>query len=251
MDPIYVRIRERARRIAATLPIPVFYRDFPAETKRSRQCLENDPIVSKLRRFVSENTDNAIGHGFPHAEKVTLDAGTILLVECGKIGKAVETSGALLTMVQCAGLLHDVRRMEKNHAVRGAEKAREILQDYALSEECTETICLAIRNHEAFQPTIECPDRRGALISGCLYDADKFRWGPDNFTHTVWEMVSFADISLPVFLRKYPGAMQRLAGINKTFRTDTGKKYGPEFIAQGLEIGRQLLEFLNEDAKNA
>jgi len=251
MDPIYIRIREHARRIAASLPPPAFYRDFPAEAKRSRHCLKNDPVVSRLRRFVFENADNAIGHGFPHAEKVTLDAGTILLVECGKIGKAVETPGALLTLVQCAGLLHDVRRLEKNHAARGAEKAREILKDYALPEESTAAICLAIRNHEAFQPVVACPDRQGALISDCLYDADKFRWGPDNFTHTVWDMVSFANIPLPGFLKKYPGAMQRLAGINKTFRTDTGKKYGPEFINQGLEIGRQLLEFLEEDAKNA
>jgi hypothetical protein len=249
MNPTYLKIRERARQIAASLPLPAFYLDFPEEARLSRRCLNNNPTVSKLRRFVFENADNTLGHGFPHAEKVTLDAGTIMLVECGKIGKTTERADALLSTVQCAGLLHDIWRREKNHAACGAEKAGEILKDYALPEECTAAICLAIKNHEAFQPVIECPDRESTLLSSCLYDADKFRWGPDNFTHTVWKMVSFADIPLPAFLKKYPGAMQRLVEISKTFRTDTGKKYGPEFIDRGLEIGKQLMEFLNNDAK--
>ncbi len=247
MDPIYIRIREYARGIAANLPMPAFYQDFPDETRRSRHFLENDSTVSRLRRFVSENADNELGHGLRHAAKVAEDAGTIMLVECGHKENAGAQMNTLLTMAQCAGLLHDVKRREKNHAVGGAEKAREILQDYDLSGDCIETICLAILNHEAFQPTLDCPDRKSALISGCLYDADKFRWGPDNFTHTVWDMVSFANIPIAVFLEKYPGAMERLAGINTTFNTDTGKKYGPEFIELGLEIGRQLLEFINNE----
>ena len=246
MNPTYIKIREHARQIAAGLPPPAFYLDFTEEAGLSRRCLENDPTVSRLRRFVSEHAENSLGHGFPHAEKVTLDACTLMLVECGKIKRTAEQTDTLLTLVQCAGLLHDVRRREKNHAACGAEKAGEILKDYALPKESTAAICLAIKNHEAFQPTTQCPDPESTLLSDCLYDADKFRWGPDNFTHTVWKMVSFADIPLPVFLAKYPGAMQRLAGISKTFRTDTGKKYGPEFIDQGLEIGRQLLVFLNE-----
>jgi hypothetical protein len=247
MDPIYACIRERARRLAASLPPPAFYRDFPAEAKQARHFMENEPIVSKLRWFVSETADNTFGHGFLHAEKVTLDAGTLMLVECGKVGETAPRTHALVTLVQCAGLLHDVRRRKKNHAARGAEKAREILQAYDLTEESTAAICLAIKNHEAFQPVIKSPDREGTLLSGCLYDADKFRWGPDNFTHTVWDMVSLANIPIAMFMEKYPEAMQRLAGISETFRTDTGKKYGPELINQGLEIGRQLLEYIKND----
>jgi hypothetical protein len=247
MDPIYKRIREHARRIAASLPPPAFYRDFTEEAKRARLSMENDPIVSKLRWFVSETADNTIGHGFWHAEKVTLDAGTLMLVECGRTGETADGTGALLSMVQCAGLLHDIRRRKKNHAARGAEKAREILKDYGLAKESTDAICLAILNHEAFQPVTEYPDRKGALLSGCLYDADKFRWGPDNFTHTVWDMVSFADIPVAAFMQKYPEAMERLARISETFRTATGKQYGPEFISQGLEIGRRLRTCIQED----
>ena len=247
MDPHYQRLREHARRLAANLPVPAFYRDFSDEAQRSRRFMENHPTVSKLRWYVSETVDNTFGHGFMHAEKVTLDAGTLMLVECGKCGESEAKAKALLAMVQCAGLLHDIKRRRKNHAVSGAKKAREILKDYEFSEDEAAAICLAIQNHEAFQPVIECPDRESTLISGCLYDADKFRWGPDNFTHTVWEMVSFAGIPLETFMQKYPGAMKRLAGITDTFRTDTGKEYGPEFIDQGLKIGRRLLEYIQHD----
>ncbi|MCP3952388.1 MAG: HD domain-containing protein [Desulfobacterales bacterium] len=249
MDPIYERIREHARMLAANLPSAAFYREFPEEANRARRFMENNPTVSKLRWFVSETADNTFGHGFLHAEKVTLDAGTLMLVECDKTGKTTQKTDALLTMVQCAGLLHDIRRRHKNHAVSGAEKAREILKVYDLSEKSTAAICLAIKNHEAFRPVLKCPDGESSLVSGCLYDADKFRWGPDNFTHTVWEMVSFADIPIAVFMAKYPEAVQRLADISETFRTDTGKKYGPEFIDQGLEIGQQLLAFINNEIK--
>jgi hypothetical protein len=251
MDPLYTRIRQQARLIAASLPPPAFYQDFSAEAEQARHFMENNATVSRLRWYVSETADNTFGHGFLHAEKVTLDAGTLMLVECAKTGEAAHKTDALLTMVQCAGLLHDVRRRKKNHAACGAEKAREILQDYGLSAENRAAICLAIKNHEAFQPVIECPDREGTLLSGCLYDADKFRWGPDNFTHTVWEMVSFANIPIETFMRKYPEAMRRLAGISATFRTETGKSYGPEFIDQGLEIGRQLMAYIHAEAPNA
>ena len=74
MDPQYQRIREYARRLAANLPLPAFYRDFSAEAERSRQFMKNNPTVAKLRWYVSETADNTFGHGFMHAEKVTLDA---------------------------------------------------------------------------------------------------------------------------------------------------------------------------------
>ena len=246
MDPHYQSFRAYARRLAANLPAPAFYQEFTDEAQRSRHFMVNNPTVSKLRWYVSETVDNTFGHGFMHAEKVTLDAGTLMLVECGKLGEPEVNAEALLTMVQCAGLLHDIKRRRKNHAVSGAEKARESLKDYAFSPDSAAAICLAIKNHEAFQPVIACPDRESTLVSGCLYDADKFRWGPDNFTHTVWEMVSFANIPIETFMQKYPEAMRRLAGIADTFRTDTGKKYGPEFIDQGLKIGRQLLEYIQD-----
>ena len=247
MHPTYARIREHARMLTAQLPCPAFYLDFEKEVQQARYFMENNPTVSRLRWYVSETADNTFGHGFMHAEKVTLDAGTLILVECSRSGETNAATKSLLTQVQCAGLLHDIKRREKNHAACGAKEAKSILKNYGLSQDTLTAICLAIKNHEAFQPEISCPDRESTLISGCLYDADKFRWGPDNFTHTVWEMVAFGDMPVSAFIQKYPQAMERLARIGATFRTATGKKYGPEFIDQGLKIGRQLLIYMEHN----
>ena len=123
MDPIYECIRERARQLAANLPPPAFYRDFLEEARQARHFMENNPTVSKLRWFISETADNSFGHGFLHAEKVALDAGTLIMVECDMLGETAQQTDALLTMVQCAGLLHDVRRRKKNHAACGDRKS--------------------------------------------------------------------------------------------------------------------------------
>ena len=47
-------------------------------------------------------------------------------------------------------------------------------------------------------------------------------------------------------IRRFPKGMKGIAGIKDTFRTDTGKTYGPEFIDLGLRIGEKIYEFLRE-----
>jgi len=116
-----------------------------------------------------------------------------------------------------------------------------------LSSDEIEDICIAIRNHEAFRDTVTVDSREGALISDCLYDADKFRWGPDNFTDTLWDMVDFKRPSLSDFLRRYPSGMESLVLIKSTFRTATGKKYGPQFIDHGITIGDELLRVITTE----
>jgi hypothetical protein len=84
-------------------------------------------------------------------------------------------------------------------------------------------------------------------LSDCLYDADKFRMGPENFTHTVWEMLSFADVPLSVFMAEYPRGMEFLDRIRHTFRSPTGRVYGPKFIDLGLAIGRELYDWVRSE----
>ena len=84
----------------------------------------------------------------------------------------------------------------------------------------------------------------GRLVSDCLYDADKFRWGPDNFSDTLWEMVSFMNPPLSVFVSRYPSGMETLFKIRSTFRSRTGKKYGPQFIDLGLAVGNELYKVI-------
>jgi len=78
------------------------------------------------------------------------------------------------------------------------------------------------------------------LISDALYDADKFRWGPDNFTETLWAMIIPRKTPLPVLLSRFLSRLEGIENIRTTFRTPTGREYGPDFIDRGLLIGRRL-----------
>ena len=64
------------------------------------------------------------------------------------------------------------------------------------------------------------------------------------FTATIWEMVSFSRIPLSKFMEHYPRGMKMLSRIKSTFRTPTGRLYGPQFIEIGIAIGEELKAFI-------
>jgi hypothetical protein len=53
-------------------------------------------------------------------------------------------------------------------------------------------------------------------------------------------MISVYNPPLDKFMARYPEGMAGLENIKTTFRSATGKKYGPQFINLGLAIGRRL-----------
>ena len=53
-------------------------------------------------------------------------------------------------------------------------------------------------------------------------------------------MISFYDPPFEKFMARYPEGMAGLEKIKSTFRTQTGNKYGPQFIDLGLAIGKKL-----------
>jgi hypothetical protein len=152
-----------------------------------------------------------------------------------------------MRVVQSAGLLHDIKRKQREHAKLGAAHAREILKNFPLSLPEIEDVCRAIHNHEAFSRNMIATTAEGAMASDCLYDADKFRWGPDNFTDTLWDMISFYNPPLSKFMARYPRGMEGLEKIKATFRTPTGKRYGPQFIDLGQAIGQKLYEVIQAE----
>ncbi len=244
MQPIYARLRERARQIVKTFPPPDFYRDESRACEFSERFLKTDQAMKKLNNFVADHLDDNFGHGLEHALKVTIDAGALLFIEEQDAGYGRPVLGRRMRVVQCAGLLHDIKRKKKEHAKLGAARAQEILKDYPLEPDEIEDVCRAIHNHEAFKNNNLTTTSEGALVSDCLYDADKFRWGPDNFTHTLWDMISFYNPPLSKFMARYPRGMEGLEKIKATFRTQTGKKYGPQFIDLGLAIGEKLYDVI-------
>lgn len=240
MASIYIRLRDRARHIVSQYPLPDFYSELSRAFKLSRHIFNTDPTISDLRFYVTGRLEEDFGHGIQHANKVALDAGTLVIAEGARIGWSARVAKRCVVTVQCASLLHDLKRKEPNHAIKGASHAAHLLRRYPFSNEEREDIRLAIHDHEAFQKRVPINSRRGALVSGCLYDADKFRWGPDNFTDTLWCMVFYHNPTLAEFMSSYPEGLANIQKIKNTFRTATGRKYGPQFIDMGIAIGNEL-----------
>lgn len=247
MEHVYTRMRKRARQIVSRLPPPDFYQDHSFAKELSRQCLENHPVTTELLAFVAKHLEEDFGHGLEHAVKVAVDAGALMIIENKSAGHAADFINCRVLIVQCAGLLHDFERKKDNHAEQGAAYARKVLKTYPLAPDEIEDVSRAILNHVAFKTTIAIKNLEGVLVSDCLYDADKFRWGPDNFSDTIWSMVTFSKMPIVKFLDLYHQGMGKIAKIKDTFRTATGKKYGPQFIDLGLAIGEELFQAIEAE----
>jgi len=218
------------------------------ECSLSENHFKTDTIVLEIRDFVNKSIEGDYGHGLTHVTKVSLDAGAILVRESRLNNKSEKYINRKLTIIQTAGMLHDYMRKMDNHARAGADFARDLLKNinWFTYEEIDE-VWMAILSHEAFckKPVSISFDQE--LISGALYDADKFRWGPDNFRKTVWDMVKYSNISIKDFLNRYPTGIKSIRKIKDTFRTETGKHFGPQFINTGLKIGKTLHEQISRE----
>jgi hypothetical protein len=212
MQPIYEKIRTRARQIVETFPVPDFYIDHAEANDLSQHLLNQNPEMSppgKHRGQPSEGQFRPRPQTLPQGYSRRRGVDDHRRPNAGHPEKAVHRNVMLAHM---AGLLHDVKRKKKDHAVEGAAFSQEVLQDFPLSARERDYVSSAIRNHEAFKEGIPIKSPDGVLIDGCLYDADKFRWGPDNFTDTVWDMVSFHN---PPTFRIHQTLPKRYAGHRK------------------------------------
>lgn len=241
-DPIMCRLHERARTLSNRRP-PLFYERFQAELNLARELFFDHPMILRCQQDVMPLLNDNIGHGIQHAKKVAIDASVIVLVE----NQFDDTQGRKLALdAQIAGLLHDICRLETDHAEKSAELSSILLNDYPLTDQDKFWITQAIRYHEDLTPTGILESVEATLISGALYDADKFRWGPDNFSTTLWEMCDYLEWSLPEILAHFPSGVEKVRSVASTFRTETGKFFGPEFIEIGLELGQIFYQELKQ-----
>jgi hypothetical protein len=239
-DHEYSRAIDLSRAIAVEVGTPRFYLEKAQEVALSRKLFVNEPMSAVGLRMVAER-DACPGHGLMHVEKVAVDSGALVIIEEG--GKIPDARvRRLVLLAHLAGIFHDICRSETEHAKRGAEEAKKLLPSSSLQEnECADIID-AIRNHEAFRPC-GSGNRTGdasKLLSDVLYDADKFRWGPDNFTETLWAMILPRGIPLKTLLTRFLPRLEGIRQIQDSFRTPTGREYGPDFINRGLTIGKRL-----------
>jgi len=234
-------MRDEAAAIAARMQRPSFYSLCGRELSASRTRFFAEPLVARLTEDVSPFLADAYGHGMGHARAVAVEAGAIVLAEA-----APGASRRLLLLAHLAGLVHDVARLEEDHAAAGAERARAILQDYPLEEAEVARVVHAVAAHEAFGNRPESPDPDAGLLAGALYDADKFRWGPDTFLTTLWEICAYREWPPAEILARFPAGVERVRQVAETFRTGTGQAFGPEFIEIGLAIAGRLYQLLRE-----
>ena len=247
MRSVYVSLRDRARQIVSRYPQPDFYVDCALDIQQSRKILESEPVLQQLKSRLTDELDNDFGHGLQHAVRVALDAGALMRVESRDTGASADFVNRRVIVVQSAGLLHDIRRKHPQHSVQGAAVAGRLLADYSYLQEEVDDICIAIRCHEAFKESAPSDNPAGLLVSDCLYDADKFRWGPDNFSDTLWDMLQYTNPDFAEFVSRYPEGMRSLEKIKDSFRTRTGRRYGPQFIEIGLSIGRELFQIIRNE----
>lgn len=246
MEDIYEEMSLACRQIAASFPLPRFYAQCRFSIDASRSLFTRDQGVLKCRAAVQEELRENYGHGMEHAEKVALEAGALAGIEAANLASPDLFSNEPEILAQIAGLLHDLRRGEKDHARSSAAAAVIVLRDAGLNPEQEHVVLDAIANHEAFIEPRRIDSPLGQMISDVLYDADKFRWGPDNFSITLWEMLRSSRAPIVRMIRRFPRGMNGIARIRGTFRSATGREYGPEFIDLGLEIGKKIYEFLLE-----
>jgi hypothetical protein len=246
MKDIYEEMIAASQEIAASFPLPRFYTCCGQWIHLSRSLFSQDDKVLRCRAIVQQELKNNYGHGLDHVQKVAVDAGALAYIEGLRLLLQESAKYQAGILAQMAGLLHDLRRGEKDHAQSSAAAAGKILRDFPFPAEDEQMIVEAIANHEAFVEPRRIDSTLGQIVSDVLYDADKFRWGPDNFTLTLWEMLRFSQAPIARLIRRFPKGMKGIARIKDTFRTETGKVYGPEFIDLGLAIGEKIYEFLQE-----
>jgi hypothetical protein len=247
MKEIYRRLMNESRCIASRYEVPEFYRRFKPTLAISRRVFFQNPVLIHCRELVTPHYLDDFGHGLWHATKVSIDGGAIILLEGEKYFTVQAELERALLLVQLAGILHDAKRTEEGHALAGAEAAEELLQKFPLTS--TEVTCVAeaIANHEAFSEPQTCETLTGQLVADSLYDADKFRWGPDNFTHTIWHMMNYHQVEIADLLDRFPWGMDGIIRIKDTFRTNIGIQYGPEFIDLGVRIGKEIYRHLQRN----
>jgi len=246
MEDIYEEMIVASKEIAASFPQPRFYVACKEPLRFSHSLFEENPQVTRCRALVLGELRDDLGHGMDHVQKVALEAGALAYVEGEGLSWEESLRREACLLAQIAGLLHDLRRKERDHAKASASAALRVLQQISISPKQVEHIVQAIANHEAFVEPKKIDSPVGQMISDALYDADKFRWGPDNFTQTLWQMLRSSGAPIAPLIQRFPKGMEGISSIKETFRTATGKIYGPEFIELGLKIGEKIYLFLQE-----
>jgi len=245
MKSLLKQFKETAQKLAAAHGQTAFQRDLSAELDHARRSFFDDPLLLRMRDDTLTFLYDDFGFGIEHSKNVAVDAAAIILADTAPLPQGSMRRLAQLALL--AGLLHDADRLEPDGAAKAAGLSRSILASYPLEDEDRELIAKAIAAHEDVVWTPPA-DPLEALLSGALYDADKFRYGADVYVTAMWEYCDYEEMHPSEALRCLGMAEERIPAFRGTFRTASGRLYGDRILASGLDalplIVKELSDFL-------
>lgn len=242
-----IELRNEARKRAKDLPLTPFYLDHATEVSFAWDLFFDHPILRRLQDDCLPFLYDDAMFGIEHSKKVAQEAAAIVLSE--EAGLEPEQKRNLALLAQVAGMVHDLQRGEDDHAHRSAEAVRDILKDYPFSDDDVALITLAVDGHETRTDPDDYPDPSARLLCQALYDADKFRFGPDIFCTTMWLFCDYTSWSLAEIAGQFPKGIAAAKAVVHTFRTDVGRRYGPLLIEQGIKLGEIMHRRLIENSR--
>jgi len=249
MDPRIIDLKRRARELAAGQPQSAFALDCAEELGHASTLFFEHPLMQRLQGDALGFLNEPCGLGVEHGKRVAIDAAALVLAE--PTGLDPEARRRLALLAEMAGLLHDAMRFEDNHAEKGADLCLRILRSYHLDPEEIVWIAQAVALHETALPLVLNGPETARLLSGVLHDADCFRFGPDIFAATVWELCDCDEWTLEDIARAFPEGPKRAASLTKSFRTEQGRRYGPALIDEGLSLAQEYTRLFEQELAQA
>jgi len=236
MDPRIFELKRHARELSASRPQPAFILECAEELSHASNIFFDHPLMLRLQNDAIAFLNDPLGLGVEHGKRVAMDAAALVLAEPSGLDQEQRRRIALLA--EMAGLLHDALRHEDDHPDKGADLCLRILRGYPLAPEERMWIAQAVSLHEADQPQTEAGPECARLLCGAVHDADRFRFGPDIFTTTLWEFCECDEWTLEEIAQTFPKGPKHAESCMHGFRTEQGRRYGPALISEGLTLAK-------------
>ncbi len=237
--------RRLALHLAGQLPSSPLYVLHHSTVLATVRLFHRDSITRRIHQWLGSRLKSRPDHDRRHARRVALHTALLLTIETGA---RPSDDNPLLQLGLYGGLLHDLYRGQAGHEILAGRTAGRLLRCLGVEGLSSRWVESAIRNHVAFHDGHPIPEPAAQLLSDALYDADKLEWGPENFTRTIWRMMASRDTSIAQLPRIFTSGMAFIQQVKGTFRTRTGRTYGPPIIDRGLWIGSRILERLPDAA---
>ncbi len=126
---IYDEMMNCSQGIATSFPDPRFYASCASQLADSHRIYQQAPLVCRCRKVIEQDLARNPSHGLDHAEKVAVEAGALVLAEDARIDLEGSVSFEVAALAHVAGILHDMRRGDEDHARSGSIAAGSLLDN--------------------------------------------------------------------------------------------------------------------------